>query len=261
LTYQTQFVQLYQSAFATKIDYSTPASPILTCVANAATAWAGRNASGFNGAVAPGELITIYGEPFEAGQDVSVTFDGLAAPILYSGTNQINAIVPFATGAKSGFTDLSIRLGSHVIGPYRLPVSPAVPGIFATDASGHTEAAAFNQDGSVNSKTNPAPPGSVVTVYVTGAGAYDRAIEDGALGPTEPPFPSPVLGVAAGMWSTSWPIINAPVLFAGQAPGLIAGIAQVNLQIPVGLAPGPAYLIVYFGNYSNPYQVIYVGRN
>ena len=52
------------------------------------------------------------------------------------------------------------------------------------------------------------------------------AIADGHLGPQQPPFPSPVLGIAATINS-----VVAPVLFAGQAPGLIAGAIQVNLQI------------------------------
>ncbi|MCW5979856.1 MAG: hypothetical protein KIT09_17380 [Bryobacteraceae bacterium] len=255
--YQSEYPRLSQSAFAAKIDFSEQASPILTCVANAASGWAGRNASGFNGAVAPGELVTIYGEPFEAGEDVNVTFDGVPAPVVYSAVNEINAVVPFRMDTEGGFTQLSIRLGSQVIGPYRLPLSQAVPGIFLSDGS--STVAALNQDGSVNSIANPAPPGSVVAVYVTGAGLYDREIEDGASGPMEPPFPAPVLGVRAAMWSTSWPTIEAPVLFAGQAPGLIAGVVQVNLRIPEGLAPGPAHLVMYFGNFPTPDPVIFVG--
>ena len=97
----------------------------------------------------------------------------------------------------------------------------------------------------------------MIAVFVTGAGVYDRRIEDGSLGPTEPPFPTPVLGVSAAMWSTSWPTITAPVLFAGQAPGLIAGVVQVNLRIPDGLASGLANLVLYFGDFST-YQLISV---
>jgi uncharacterized protein (TIGR03437 family) len=246
--YQSEFPRLGQSAFAAKVDFSQPAAPTLTCVVNAASGWAGRNPSGFNGAVAPGEVVTLYGEMFNAGADADVTFDDLPAPVLYSAVNRIDAVVPFRTGTQGEFTQLSIRLGSEVIGPYRLPVTRAVPGMFAT----------LNQDGSVNSITHPAPTGSVVTLYGTGAGLYDREIEDGSPGPMEPPFPAPVLGVRAAMWSTSWPTIDAPVLFAGQAPGLIAGVVQVNLRIPEGLEPGRAYLVIYFGDFSTPNQGIFV---
>ncbi|MBL8290337.1 MAG: hypothetical protein JNN08_00800 [Bryobacterales bacterium] len=75
----------------------------------------------------------------------------------------------------------------------------------------------------------------------------------------EPPFPAPVLGVRATMGSAAWPTVDAPVLFAGQAPGLIAGIVQVNLRIPEGLTPGPAYLVIYFGDFATYNHRIFVG--
>lgn len=257
--YQSEFPRLGQSAFAAKVDFSQPSAPRLTCVVNAASQWAGRDASGFNGAVAPGEVVTLYGEMFNAGSDAAVTFDGLPAPVLYSGVTRIDAVVPFRTGTQGDSTQLSIRLGSEVIGPYRLPVARAVPGMFAISRDGYSQIAALNQDGSVNSLTHPAPTGSVVAVYGTGAGLYDREIEDGSPGPMEPPFPAPVLGVRAAMGSTAWTTIDAPVLYAGQAPGLIAGIVQVNLRIPEGLAPGSAYLVIYFGDFATYNHRIFVG--
>ncbi|MCW5982558.1 MAG: hypothetical protein KIT09_31010 [Bryobacteraceae bacterium] len=115
-----------------------------------------------------------------------------------------------------------------------MPVSRAVPSLFTISTDGFYHVAALNQDGSVNSSTNPAPTGSVVAVYLTGAGLYDRKIEDGSPGPMEPPFPAPVLGVGPTIGSPSGPNY-APVRFAGQAPGLIAGVVQVKLRIPEGL--------------------------
>jgi uncharacterized protein (TIGR03437 family) len=43
--------------------------------------------------------------------------------------------------------------------------------------------------------------------------------------------------------------MEAPVLYIGQAPGLIAGAVQVNLQIPATVTSGNAILIVYIGDY------------
>lgn len=97
-----------------------------------------------------------------------------------------------------------------------------------------------------------------MTIYATGAGLYDREIEDGSPGPMEPSFPAPVLGVHAEMWN-SLPASDATVLFAGQAPGLIAGVVQVNVRIPQGLAPGPANLVIYFGDFSTPNVLVFVG--
>jgi uncharacterized protein (TIGR03437 family) len=128
---------------------------------------------------------------------------------------------------------------------YVLPVWPAVTGLFTADGSGHGQLAALNQDGTVNSSTNPAKPGSVVAVYMTGVGAMAPPIGDGQLGPLQPPFPFPVLGVSATVNGA-----GAPVLFAGQAPALIAGAVQVNVQIPADTLSGNASVVVYIGNYQ-----------
>lgn len=80
---------------------------------------------------------------------------------------------------------------------------------------------------------------------MTGVGAMTPPIGDGQLGPLQAPFPAPVLGFSATVNG-----VEAPVLFAGQAPGLIAGAVQVNIQIPAGTASGSAQLMVYIGNYQ-----------
>lgn len=257
------------SGFAAKFDFSQPANPAMTCLVNAASLWAGRNSYGFDGSVAPGELVTLFGSGFQPGPKLSVTFDGVAAPILYADTVQINAVVPFKTGANGPFTLVSVNSGTQLIGPYQLPVAAAVPGIFGTFGggppslanSGIEQAAALNQDGTVNSSTNPAAPGSVVSIFATGAGAYRQAVGDGTIGPLQPPFPVPVLGVGVLTWSlpTPYPGNPAQILFAGQAPGLIAGVVQVNFQIPDNAVPGALGVSVYFGNYSSTYPFIFVG--
>jgi uncharacterized protein (TIGR03437 family) len=97
----------------------------------------------------------------------------------------------------------------------------------------------------VNSIANPAKAGSVVAVYMTGVGIMTPSIADGQLGPLHPPYPFPVLGVSATVNG-----VGAPVLFAGQAPALIAGAVQVNIQIPADTPSGNAALVVYIGNYQ-----------
>jgi uncharacterized protein (TIGR03437 family) len=83
-----------------------------------------------------------------------------------------------------------------------------------------------NQDGSINSEDHPAPQGSVVTAYVTGLGITSPLSQDGSV--SVPPLPVPAAPVTAY-------IDGNPVQpqFAGAAQGLVAGITQVNLQIPV----------------------------
>jgi uncharacterized protein (TIGR03437 family) len=101
----------------------------------------------------------------------------------------------------------------------------------------------------VNSSANPAWPGSIIAVYMTGVGRYRGGpllFQDGWLGPLQPPFPVPVLGVGATVNGKA-----AEVLFAGQAPGLIAGVAQVNLRVPDDTPSGMARLVVYVGDFAS----------
>jgi len=113
----------------------------------------------------------------------------------------------------------------------------------------------------VNSPANPATRGDMVSVFLTGAGAYDTHVADGMPGPLEPPYPTPVLGIAASISQPSvstnllWPV---EVLFAGQAPGLIAGVVQVNLRIPSTAYPGKIGVVIHVGDYATPRQQYFI---
>ena len=93
--------------------------------------------------------------------------------------------------------------------------------------------AMLNQDATLNSATQPAPAGSVVTFYATGEGQTTLAGVDGK--PASVPYPYPNLAVTATVGGR-----DAPVKYAGGAPGLVAGLMQVNIQIPSGIQTGNA---------------------
>ncbi len=248
--FQTQW-PFHYSAFAAKFDFSQPAGTGLACLVNAASLMAGINNSlGVqDGAVAPGELITLFGQNFTPGPDLKVMFGDIPAPLLYADAGQINAVVPFEVPDLPGSTtSVSIQSGGQTYGPVQLPVAPAQPALFTQGPAVLNQAAILNQDGTLNSSTNPAAPGSVVSVYMTGVGDYKQKLLDGSLGPLAPPFPSPILGVSATI-----NFEQAPVLFVGQAPGLVAGVAQVNVQVPGDAKSGMAPIVVYVGNYASSY--------
>jgi uncharacterized protein (TIGR03437 family) len=176
-------------------------------------------------------------------------FGSSQAPVLYSSDCQINAVVPFE--AYPGFNTLvTVESGGQALGPIKLPVVEAVPGIFTTSNSGSGQAAILNQDATVNTASNPASRGSIVSVYLTGAGAVNPYINDGTLGPLTPPFPAPVANITANVGG-----VNAPVVFAGQAPGLIAGATQVNIQIPANAPVGAAIGIAINAGYYTSQSV------
>jgi uncharacterized protein (TIGR03437 family) len=107
-----------------------------------------------------------------------------------------------------------------------VPVNATAPAILTQAPSGIGQAAAVNLDGTINSITNPAIAGSIVSLYVTGAGATtdgDGAVATSARSGT-------AVQVVAGN-----PYQNAAVLYAGPSPGTISAVTQINLQLPAGI--------------------------
>jgi len=243
--FQTQYGGGDRDAFAAKVDFSQPPGPSLASVLNAASLFPGYATPLLMGAVAPGEIVTILGNDFGTSKP-SVAFGTFPAPVLYSSNCQINAVVPFEVepGVDTLVTVQTGGSGGEMLGPIKLPVVVAVPGIFTSDSSGNGQAAILNQDSTVNSASNPAARGSIVSVYLTGVGALNASIADGSLGALAPPFPAPVAGISATIGG-----VDAQVEFAGQAPGLIAGATQVNIQIPENAPVGAAIPLAVDASY------------
>lgn len=187
---------------------------------------------------APGELITLYGENLPLYPTVS--FDGIPAPVIASDTGRLATVVPFHVSA----TLSALEIGS--VRGFNLQVCPYMPSLFTADGSGIGQLNALNQDGSANSKDNPADVGSVVRVYMTGAGTMVPELGDGEVGPKVPPFPQPLLPISARVGG-----VQAVVAFAAQAPGLTAGIVAVDIQIPASTPSGDAKVVVFVDNDTN----------
>jgi uncharacterized protein (TIGR03437 family) len=115
-----------------------------------------------------------------------------------------------------------------------LPIAAANPSIFSANSSGTGQGAILNADLSSNSPSNPAARGSEVVLYATGTGVLKPAEEDGVLAPsTNPPLISAPVTVSIGGQS-------ATVMYQGAAPKLVAGVSEINVQVPAGVTPGPA---------------------
>jgi uncharacterized protein (TIGR03437 family) len=93
--------------------------------------------------------------------------------------------------------------------------------------------AILNQDYSLNSPAHPAAPGSVVMIYSTREGQTDAPGVDGQIAGTTLPQPRLPVSVTIGG-------VTAEVLYAGAAPGLVAGVLQVNARVPEGTPAGAA---------------------
>ena len=75
-----------------------------------------------------------------------VLFDGIPAPILYTSSGQVAAVVPYEVDGKAG-TQVQVRNGSLSSDTVGLPVAAVAPSIFSVDLTGTGQAAILNQDG------------------------------------------------------------------------------------------------------------------
>lgn len=119
-----------------------------------------------------------------------------------------------------------------------VPVLGTRPGLFSVDGSGRGQAAAFNEDGSVNSPSNPAKPGSIVVFYATGEGLTDPPAPDGLI--VNGVLPKPRLPVSVRFLHSDWDYAQrGEVLYAGSVSGSVAGLLQINMRLPADMPAGP----------------------
>jgi uncharacterized protein (TIGR03437 family) len=209
-----------------------------------------------SGPVAPGEIVVIYGSGLGPDQLVSGTpvatsvagtqvfFNGIPAPVIYASAKQVAAIVPYAV---AGTAQLSVtNTSSQSFATALVATTAAAPGVFTANSTGSGQVAALNLDGSINSSANPAHVGSFVSLFVTGEGRTSPAGIDGKL--ASDPLPRPLLPVGVTIGGA-----NATITFAGGAPGLVAGVMQINVMIPAVPTAGNAVpLAIQIGGVPSP---------
>jgi uncharacterized protein (TIGR03437 family) len=217
-------------------------------------------ASNLSGPVAPGEVIVIWGSglgpaslvQYQADANgllptslggTSVIVNGVLAPLVYTSANQVAAVVPF--GINGSLSQLYVQWQNGTSAPINLSVAGQIPAIFTLNGSGAGQAAAINnKDGSINGAAHPAKVGDYVQLYITGAGKTNPAGTDGLINAGPGPVPVGEVKVTIGGQT-------ATVNFAGGAPGAVAGVIQVNAQIPAGVTPGGAVPVVVQVGTSN----------
>jgi len=214
------------------------------------------NAAAPDAALSPGELFSIYGETLATAaqwpsllplpatmQATTVAINGIAAPLVFVSPLQINAQVPWET--QPGSATLAVT-HAGVTASQTVNIAVAGPAIFTL--YGSQQAAALNQDYSVNSQSNPAPAGQAILLFGTGLGAVSPAVPAGA-----PASATQVSQVIANVTAT---VDGAPatVLFAGLAPGF-AGLWQVNVLLPAGTSGAVPVIVRVAGAAANTVTV------
>ena len=228
--------------------------PLITSIVNAASL----NQPDY---ISPGEIVTIFGNSIGPKQPVSyelnstgdvpsnlnglqVLINGVAAPILYASENQINAVAPFATMSTEENQDIAtveVQNPSLSAGltAYAL-IAPSVPQIFETGGTGLI----LNQDATRNTAANPAKQGSIISLFVTGVGPMTPAPVDGSFATATHSTPALPIQVFLGTGSVNAfaPVNQNSITYAGDAPGEIEGLQQINVQLPSGTVYSSLYV-------------------
>jgi trimeric autotransporter adhesin len=211
--------------------------PIITGIVNSASYYAA--------GVSAGEIVTLFGSNLGPRDGVGlrvaasgrvdnvlagvrVRFDGVAAPLIYVSATQISIVVPYEVDGRAR-TSLQVETSAGLSQMVEVAVWPTVPAIFTRNSAGYGQAAALNEDGTPNDLQRPAERGSIIVLYATGEGQTSPLGSTGLITPI-----SDVQTLRRPLQPVSVTIAGQPaqVLYAGAAPGLVAGVMQVNVRVP-----------------------------
>jgi uncharacterized protein (TIGR03437 family) len=224
------------------------------------------------GAVSPGEIVTMFGngigpatpstgtsfQPTASGTvpttlaNVSVTFNNVAAPLIFVAPGQINAIVPYQVAGQTSVPVVVTNNGT-ASAAFTVPVTATTPAIFSLGENGSGQGAILNSDLSVNGTANPAAPGSYIAIYATGEGQLVPAGTTGCITGATLPLPVPVGNVSVTIGGQT-----ASLAYAGEAPDLVCGVMQINAAIPSTVGAGAQPVALTIGTATNTNQTITV---
>ncbi len=223
--------------------------PVVNAITNSAS-----NASQ---AVSPGMIFVAYGAKMGPGTLTGAVLDPVGllasnvagsqmlfnekpAPIVYTSANQFAGIVPYSVSGQNSVQVVSVYQGQRSV-PVTVQVAAAAPGLFSANYSGKGQAAAFNQDGTPNSQSNPAAKGSVVVLFGTGEGGLTPPPLDGTIANGLPPWrPINALKFSVGG-------VPATVLYANTVPQQVAGLLQINAQLAANTPSGAQPVVLTAG--------------
>lgn len=250
---------------------STTITVSLTVTAPLPTVTAVTNAGSFlTGSISPGEIVTLFGTGIGPAAQavlaldttgkvattiggVQVTVNGFNCPMVFASATQISAVVPYEV-AGFATADVLVKFLGQTSNAVHVNVATTAPGLFTQNASGKGPGAILNSNNSLNSPNIPAAKGDIVAVYMTGEGQTNPKGVTGkvtTVSTTPPLTPAPLLLVSV-LIGPPGAQQSANFTFAGEAPGLVSGAMQLNVQIPTTAASGDQPIVVSIG--GNPSQ-------
>lgn len=200
------------------------------------------NGGDFSSDVAPGALISIFGDRF-AQQGASanstplptklngtcVSANGALLPLLYAGPNQINAQMAYGL---AGTTAVQVHTTDGISDIFVKDIRPTAPAIFGVTGPNNTRyAAIFREDNTLATLSNPIRTSENFVIYLTGLGDVNPFAIAGN------PASSDILSETVVTPTVTIGGAPADVTYSGLTPGF-AGLYQINARAagftPVG---------------------------
>jgi uncharacterized protein (TIGR03437 family) len=132
--------------------------------------------------------------------------------------------MPFETAGSSGLS-IQVVKDNVSLNTITTPAVATSPAVFAI----------VNPNGSINDADHPGRPGSTLAVFLTGAGLMQPLPETGSIGKGNRGIAANVsvtLRAFVGGKATAIPL---EIAYAGDAPGAVQGLVQINVRLPDGL--------------------------
>jgi len=228
------------------------------------------NAASFQATIAAGGFVTIQGTNLAGStrgwvasdivngalptqlDNVSVTIDNKAAYVAYVSPTQINVQAP--ADAAIGPVPVQVTYNGNTSQPGSTMLQSAAPAFFLWNGKYAVATRAdFSLVGPANLfqgvTTVPAKPGDVVILWGTGFGSTIPSVAPGTVPPSDQ-----IASVANAVTVT---IGGVPATVAGAAlaPGN-AGLYQVAVQVPAGLADGDQAVVASVAGNASPDGVV-----
>jgi uncharacterized protein (TIGR03437 family) len=164
-------------------------------------------------------------------ENVSVTINGVAAPLYYVSPSQLNVQIPYET-PTTGTVPVVVSNNGRTA-TIHIPMSAAAPGIFA--------------DGnSVLIPTATAKRGQTIEMYVTGAGAVSPSVKTSEApdsGTVPVPIQTTLVTVGGAQASTPYPYVGIP--------SWSVGVLQINFTVPPNAPLGAQPVVVTVGGVAS----------
>ncbi len=219
--------------------------------------------------VAPGSIVAIFGRRMAAGTGVAdsiplprtllnpavsvtatVGSNTILMPLFFASPTQINAQMPVELPPFTTATIIA-RVGDRQSEPVAIDLSHSETGIFPCQPCGQNHALALNADGRLNTATEAAPRGTVITVFLTGQGELAPPVPTGQAAPLDP------LSRSALEFRATIGGVNAVVQFLGATPTLVA-LSQANILVPDNAPTGDQPLVITVGGHDSNRPLITV---